>query len=243
MILSAHMAFATMLSSDDMLSLYTSLDDALSAKESPEEIKIRPLAKGESIAFKGVFGTSDMAELLEIERDPVVYWEEREKALKDEAIPHIEFCKQYAEEAKLYIQAAASPPEIYKPWFYYHPNAIEYTIQSKIPESHPAYPTFLALYTAFGCDYLTDPKSVPVLHTPEDLLESLEKSLEYEGLTSEFNESQIWVMRDNAHFSVFDSLVALSNGQDLCGFMPFHTRASFRAHEHAGSFGEPRWSS
>ena len=64
----------------------------------------RPFSPGEAIALEAVFGTTNPQKLLEIAKDPMAYWNEREKALEDEAMPHIEFCKKYTQNCLLCIQ-------------------------------------------------------------------------------------------------------------------------------------------
>ena len=198
---------------------------------------LRTLSEGEARAFEAIFGTRDMKKLQEIERDPVAYWEEREKALKDKVIPHLEFCKRYTQEAQAYIRdKTANTPETDKPWFCQDPNVIADTLKLKIPESSPAYPTALAYYTALACDYcdyLENPRDSDALFikSPKDFLQDLDTFfLKIDGLSEELNARMFWVIEGLSNFPIFDSLVLFSKKQYLCGATEYDKRMDFVAH-------------
>ena len=191
----------------------------------------RTLSEGEALAFQAVFGTSDMKKLQEIERNPAAYWEERKKALQGETISHLEFCEIYTKYALAYIKDN-TPKDGDKPWFCHDPSAIEKTIQLVIPEDHPAYPTAVALYTSLACDHLRQPTSAlfPDISTKEKLLRQVSVfNLFATFLKDDFNTRQRWVIRDNANFSLFDSMVLFSEKQYLCGALA-NNREGFFAH-------------
>ena len=208
-----------------ILSFYTALAET------------RPLSEGESFAFNAVFGTSDMKKLLEIEKNPAAYWEEREKALQDEAVTHIEFCKRYTQEAKAFIKAEALKTN-YQPWFVCDPNGLEEVIKADIPESHPAYPTAVALFTAIACDHMCDPtrESTQFLLSFENLCIKIANFKADNDISHELNQRQRWVIRDKAECSLFDSLIMLSNQEYLCAAAPLHQRMDYRAHRRNGAY-------
>ena len=186
------------------------------------------------MAFEAIFGTSDMKKLLEIERDPVAYWNEREEALKGKPLPHLAFCKKYTKEARDYIRTkTAKMKKRDKPWFCQDPNAIKNALKSKISKDSPAYPTALAFYTALACDYLEKPwdSSLQSFKTQKKFLEDIDTVfLESEGLSDELNARMCWLIGGLSIFPIFDYLVLFSKKQYLCGATAYSKRMDFVAH-------------
>ena len=187
--------------------------------------------EGQALAFKAIFGTSDIQKLQAIEKDPAAYWDEREKALK-EAMTHRKFCEIYTQESQNFIQAESAQTG-YVPWFCRWPDKIEQHAKERIGEDDPAYPTAVAFFTALACDHMRDPmrEGLNKMRLEMDFDTMLDQFKKPRELSHELNERLRWIICDHAEFSIFDSLIMLSNQEYLCGAAPFHQRMHYQSHQ------------
>lgn len=206
---------------------------------------IRPLSEDEAVAFETVFGTRDMKKLLEIEKNPLAYWEERAKALKDETISHSEFCQTYTHEIGLFLKKLLREPgATAMPWFSNDIGVIEDTIKLKIPEDHPAYKTIVTTSTAIACDLFWQPEKFSCIATKTNFERYINDFMHIftkgkRGFLSDispfinghdFNARLRW-SRNDAGLSIFDCLILLSNQEYLCHAMSLKTRTGFAVHD------------
>ena len=79
----------------------------------------RELSFEESKLMRLLWGTDDVAKLIEIEQRPQEYWHERAKVLlaPEATMTHEEFCRQHIEDAKAHIAQQPKYRKCKLPWF------------------------------------------------------------------------------------------------------------------------------
>ena len=197
--------------------------------------EFRTLPEGEAQAFRALYGTDDMQKLTEIEVDPQAYWREREEYLTQsahKAIPHVQFCERFVQEAKECLEQKCVTSDIESV-----SHAVDCAIKDSVPEDSPLFPNVRAMLYGELCEKAQRyPKFFECFLGANDLRKRVQHCVslcsEIVPVTHDFNARVCWQILPNGQPSMFDSLVMSSKGFFLCSAPEgFDERFAFCAHD------------
>ena len=178
----------------------------------------RTFTHQEEHVFDTLFSTHNFEKITEIEERPGNFWYERKDYLDGATIPHEEFCTIYTQKAQQCLKNQMV--KAHRPSWLKDPSTLDDLLTDLANPKEHFHPDLRLYLHAVVCDYMHTPNKTKFTNIKTErgirkILHEYKQNLQ-KVVTPSLQKKKKWLTLPDGKFSIFDSMVMLTQGYYLC---------------------------